>query len=67
MLRGSVELALNAASAGIDPAKVRKHLEPLSGISAIHDLHIWPMSTIQAALTCNIFMPIGAPDDGFIT
>jgi len=66
LLRGSVELAMNAVPSGIDPAKVRKHLEALPGVSAIHDLHIWPMSTTEAALTCHLVMPMGAPDDTFI-
>ncbi len=66
LLRGSVELAMNAVPAGIDPAKVRQHLESLPGVAAIHDLHIWPMSTTEAALTCHLVMPLGAPDDGFI-
>ena len=43
-----------------------RHLEEQPGVSGIHDLHIWPMSTTEAALTCHLVMPLGAPDGGFI-
>lgn len=66
LLRSSVDLALHAVPSNIDPAKVRKHLEDLSGVATIHDLHIWPMSTTETALTCHLVMPNGHPGDTFI-
>jgi cobalt-zinc-cadmium efflux system protein len=32
-------------------------------VTAIHDLHIWPMSTTETALTCHCLMPDGHPGD----
>jgi cobalt-zinc-cadmium efflux system protein len=66
LLRDSVNLALNAVPAGIDPAEVRTHLEGLQGVACIHDLHIWPMSTTETALTCHLVMPAGHPGDAFL-
>jgi cobalt-zinc-cadmium efflux system protein len=66
LLRDSVNLALNAVPAGIDPKEVRRHLECLHGVARIHDLHIWPMSTTETALTCHLVMPAGHPGDAFI-
>ncbi len=64
LLRQSLDLALNAVPPGIDPARVREHLAHLAGVSAIHDLHIWPMSTTETALTAHLVMPGGHPGDG---
>ena len=32
----------------------------------MHDLHIWPMSTTENALTCHLVMPDGHPGDAFL-
>jgi cobalt-zinc-cadmium efflux system protein len=66
LLRDSVNMALHAVPAGIDPAAVRLHLEQVSGVASIHDLHIWPMSTTETALTCHLVMPHGSPGDAFL-
>jgi cobalt-zinc-cadmium efflux system protein len=36
------------------------------GVSAVHDLHIWPMSTTETALTAHLVMPEGYPGDDFL-
>jgi cobalt-zinc-cadmium efflux system protein len=51
--------------AHIDPVKVRTYLEKLSGVSEVHDLHIWAMSTTETALTVHLVMPKGHPGDAF--
>jgi cobalt-zinc-cadmium efflux system protein len=66
LLRDSVNLALHAVPAGIDPADVRAYLAGLSGVASVHDLHIWPMSTTETALTCHLVMPDGHPGDAFL-
>ncbi len=67
LLRDSVAMSLQAVPAGIDPLAVRSYLERLEGVARIHDLHIWPMSTTETALTCHLVMPDGAPGDAFAT
>jgi Co/Zn/Cd efflux system component len=54
-------MALHAVPAGIDPEAVEKMLNELPGVTRIHDLHIWPMSTTEAALTAHLVMPDGHP------
>jgi cobalt-zinc-cadmium efflux system protein len=66
LLREAIDLALHAVPPGIDPAQVRQLLEGLNGVERIHDLHIWPMSTTDTALTCHLVMPGGHPGDAFI-
>lgn len=63
LVRGALALALAAVPEGIDAAAVRAHLESLPGVAALHDLHIWGMSTTETALTCHLIMPGGHPGD----
>ena len=63
LLKSAVSLALHAVPDGVDAAAVRKHLEALPGVAALHDLHIWGMSTTETALTCHLVMPGGHPGD----
>ena len=66
LLRDSLQMSVAAVPQGIDPLKVRQFLEGRAGVSAIHDLHIWPMSTTETALTCHLVMPSGHPGDSFL-
>ncbi len=65
LLRDAVRMALDAVPGGIDPEAVRAFLTGLPEVSRIHDLHIWPMSTTETALTCHLVTPGGHPGDGF--
>ena len=66
LLRDSLTLSLAAVPPGIDPAAVRSHLEGLPGVTALHDLHVWAMSTTETCLTAHLLMPGGHPDDAFL-
>jgi cobalt-zinc-cadmium efflux system protein len=66
LLREAVAMGLLAVPAGIDQARVRAFLEGQPGVTAVHDLHIWPMSTTENAITAHIVMPGGYPGDGFL-
>jgi len=66
LLRESVHLALNAVPPHIDVAAVAGHLRQLPGVSDIHDLHIWGMSTTESALTVHLVMTGGYPGDAVI-
>lgn len=57
LMRDSLRLGLLGVPAGIDLAKVRNYLETLPGVERVHDLHVWPMSTTEAALTAHLVMP----------
>ena len=66
LLKDSMKMALLAVPDGIDEAKVRAFLCARPGVSAVHDLHIWPMSTTETALTAHLVVPGGHPGDGFL-
>ena len=66
LFRDSLDLALDAVPAGIDRAEVESFLENQPGVSALHDLHIWPLSTSTVALTAHLVMPEGGGGDGFL-
>ena len=54
LLRDSVNLALHAVPHGIAVAEVRKYLSSLPHVTEVHDLHVWPMSTTETALTAHL-------------
>jgi cobalt-zinc-cadmium efflux system protein len=54
LLKDSLNLALDAAPAGMDVEAVRAALVGLPGVSAVHDLHVWGLSTTRAALTAHL-------------
>lgn len=63
LLRDSVQLALSAVPAHIDVSEVDAFLRQCAGVTDIHDLHIWGMSTTESALTVHLVMPNGYPSD----
>lgn len=63
LLRASMRLALNAAPEHIDVVAVETYLRQCEGVSDIHDLHIWGISTTECALTVHLVMPAGYPGD----
>ena len=67
LLRETIEMALSAVPRGIDFDHVDQALCGLPGVTAIHDLHIWPMSTTEPVLTAHLVMPGGHPGDRFLT
>ena len=45
---------------------MRRFLAGLPGVTGVHDLHIWAMSTTEHALTAHLVMPQGHPGDAFV-
>ena len=66
LLRDSVRLALDAVPEGIEIDRVRSYLAGLPGVTELHDLHIWGMSTTETALTVHLVIPKGHPGDPFV-
>ncbi|MDP9103589.1 MAG: cation diffusion facilitator family transporter [Pseudomonadota bacterium] len=62
-LREALDMVLHAVPPGIDPDKVRTFLAEQPGLATLHDLHIWPTSTTETALTAHLVMPTGHPGD----
>ena len=66
LVRNAINLALDAVPEGVDAAAVRAHLLAMPGVTALHDLHIWGMSTTETALTCHLVLPGGHPGDAVL-
>ena len=63
LLREGVTMSLAAVPRGVDLGAVRRCLAEPPGVAALHDLHVWPMSTTETALTAHLVMPGGHPGD----
>ncbi len=66
LMRESLDLALDAVPAGVDKGAVRDYLAGLPGVTDVHDLHIWGMSTTGTALTAHLVRPGAELDDGLL-
>jgi len=66
LLRDSLNLAVDAVPPGVDPVEVRSYLSGLAGVQQLHDLHIWPMSTTDTALTAHLVMEPTPDNDAFL-
>jgi cobalt-zinc-cadmium efflux system protein len=67
LLRDAGGLMMDAVPSGIDRDAVEAYLGALGGVTEVHDLHIWALSTTQTALTAHLVRPSAALDDGFLT
>ena len=66
LAKDSLAMGLLAVPASIDETAVRSHLAGFEGVKAVHDLHIWPMSTTETALTAHLVMPDGLCRDSLL-
>jgi cobalt-zinc-cadmium efflux system protein len=65
LLKESFDLAMDSVPSGIDQAEVEAWLAARPGVAAVHDLHIWPLSSTEVALTAHLVRPAGT-DDRFL-
>jgi cobalt-zinc-cadmium efflux system protein len=66
LLKESINLSMDAVPADIDPHAVEDYLGNLAGVTAVHDLHIWAMSTTEVALTVHLVMDEAPRNDLFL-
>jgi cobalt-zinc-cadmium efflux system protein len=66
LLWPALELTLDTVPRGIDAQAVRTYLAGLPGITAVHDLHIWGISTTETALTAHLVKPDAQVDDDWL-
>ncbi len=66
LLRDSLNLSVDAVPRNVDPQAVEAYLAGLDGVDAIHDLHIWPLSTTDTALTAHMVMDELPDNDEFL-
>ncbi|CAG9268438.1 cation diffusion facilitator family transporter [Paraburkholderia caribensis] len=63
LLRDSIKLALNGVPPGVDVQKIREYLAAQPGVTDVHDLHVWALSTTGNALSAHLVIPDGHPGD----
>ncbi len=66
LLKESLKLSLLGVPPGIEHGAVDSWLRAEPGVTGVHDLHIWPLSTTETALTAHLVMPEGHPGDDYI-
>ena len=66
LMRRSLLLSLDGVPASIELNVVRNYLSELPEVDAVHDLHVWAMSTSETALTVHLVCCSGNPGDAFL-
>ncbi|MGF7133546.1 cobalt-zinc-cadmium efflux system protein [Paraburkholderia sp. EB58] len=66
LLRDSVRLALDAVPPGVDLQRIREYLAGQPGVTDVHDLHVWALSTTGNALSAHLVIPAGHPGDAAV-
>ena len=66
LLRDSVNLSLDAVPPRVEREKIAAFLRGLPGVTEVHDLHIWGMSTTETALTAHLVRPNASIDDDLL-
>jgi cobalt-zinc-cadmium efflux system protein len=56
LLRSSLNLAIDSVPEGIDMDGIKRYLTCLESVCQIHDLHVWPMSTTEVALSVHLII-----------
>lgn len=66
LLSESMQLAMNAVPLQVDVDGIEAYLRKQEGVTDIHDLHIWGLSTTENALTVHLVIPQGYPGDAYL-
>lgn len=66
LFRQSLHLLFDGVPESVVLAEVDTLLRALPGVTDVHDLHVWAMSTTDIALTAHLVMPGGHPGDAFL-
>jgi len=66
LLRDSLSLSLDGVPAGVDSSAVMSYLSDQQGVTDVHDLHIWALSTTNVALTAHLVVPERGAEDAFL-
>ncbi len=66
LLRDSLDMTMDAVPSTVDVPSVQNYFRDLPGISDVHHLHIWPLSTTETALTVHLVKPQTEGDDALL-
>lgn len=67
LLTESTQMALDGVPSGMSHGAVSDWLKQRPGVTGVHDLHIWSLSTTETALTAHLVRPGQGLDDRFLT
>jgi cobalt-zinc-cadmium efflux system protein len=62
LLVESLDVLMEGTPSGIDPAKVRDALVTVSGVQAVHDLHIWSITSGRISMSAHVAVDGTRPD-----
>ena len=60
LLSESVRMSIDAVPESVKPSEVIAEMREVQGVSDVHHLHIWPISTTETALTAHVVLSEGA-------
>ena len=66
LLRDSINYAMDAVPDSIDIPAIRNYLMSFDHVNRIHDLHVWPLSTTEIALTVHMVVNDDSLDNNFL-
>ena len=66
LLRDSLHLSLDGVPASVNSSAVMSYLADQRGVTDVHDLHIWALSTTSVALTAHLVVPDRGADDALL-
>jgi cobalt-zinc-cadmium efflux system protein len=67
LLRDSIHLSLDGVPAGVNSTAVMSFLSGQRGVTDVHDLHIWALSTTSVALTAHLVVPDREAEDALLS
>jgi cobalt-zinc-cadmium efflux system protein len=67
LFRESINYSMDAVPQHIDSNGIKKYLTGLVHVVSIHDLHIWPLSTTEVALTVHVVVDVNHIDNDFLS
>lgn len=62
LMRDALHLSLDGVPGSLDTESIRQFIQGHGGVSEVHDLHVWALSTTSVALTAHLVVPAGDPD-----
>jgi cobalt-zinc-cadmium efflux system protein len=67
LLRDALHLSLDGVPESVNSTAVLKFLAGQRGVTDVHDLHIWALSTTSVALTAHLVVPERGAEDALLT
>jgi cobalt-zinc-cadmium efflux system protein len=66
LLRDSLHLSLDGVPSSVNSSAVMSYLAHQRGVTDVHDLHIWALSTTSVALTAHLVVPDRGVEDSLL-